>query len=108
MDYATEYTISVVAFTFIACRNLSTAIICYYYSIHQVNKQLNNSTDGEDSNLGTIGTLAIEDFDTAMKSEIPVKYFKTFIEKNYNNLKLQAENKETLQLVKHCRTYFGK
>jgi len=79
MSYNTEYALAILSFAVIVIRNMATALTAYIYSIHLINKKFNNDElnfEGEGFNLGT---LAIEDFDTAMKSNIPVTYFKNFV-----------------------------
>jgi hypothetical protein len=55
------------------------AIISYYYSIYLVNKDLTNQIKKEGNLQQNLGTFAIEDFDVAMKSQLPVKAFRKYI-----------------------------
>ena len=50
--------------------------------------------------MGDFGTLALEDFDTAMKTNLPFRYFKAFIDKNdtFKNIEiLLVEHKAELK-----------
>lgn len=48
-------------------RNLLCALIAFYYSIYLPTVENNKTKNDEKFSLGIIGTLAIDDFDTAMK-----------------------------------------
>ena len=50
-----------------------------------------------------LGLHAIDDFDTAMKSIVPVKYFRNFVNSwnDFTNPKYEKEKQ-----VRHCKKYF--
>jgi len=79
MPYNVEYALAILSFSVIVIRNMATALTAYIYSIHMVNKKFNNDELNDEGEGFNLGTLAIEDFDTAMKSNIPVTYFKNFV-----------------------------
>ena len=57
-----------IGFSSTIIRNLLCALIAFYYSIFLPNREYNKTKVDEKISLGIIGTLAIDDFDTAMKS----------------------------------------
>ena len=65
----------IIVFSSSIIRNLLCALIAYYYSIYLPNIEYNKTKVDDKVSLGIIGTLAIDDFDTAMKSINPVKMF---------------------------------
>lgn len=72
--------IQLIIFIILCTRNFLASAIAYYYSIYLVNKDFKNQSK---SNVGdlqkNLGTFAIEDFDVAMKSKLPVNYFRKYL-----------------------------
>ena len=66
------------SFIFFIARSFLQTIITWYFSIYAINKDFEDVE--ENANLQTV--FAIEDFDVAMKSQLPVQYFKKFISEN--------------------------
>lgn len=97
-----EHALAVVAFIFILVRNMATAMIAYIFSIYQVNKKYEDNEQNEEEQGFNLGTLAIDDFDTAMKSNVPVQYFRNFINTFSDYSRLEKEN----PLVKFGKRYF--
>lgn len=69
--------LQVVVFSLHLSRNFLAAIIPIYYSIYLTSTYSPLRTQAPKELGGeTMGTFAIEDFDIAMKSQLPVKYFR--------------------------------
>lgn len=102
LSYDMEHALAVVAFIFILVRNTATALIAYIFSIYQVNKKYEDNEQNEEEQGFNLGTLAIDDFDTAMKSNVPVQYFRNFINSFSDYSRLEKENPQ----VKFAKRYF--
>lgn len=66
-------------FAMVQLRNFLTALIAYYYSIYLVEKSFEHDLSNQDGDQQNLGTFAIEDFDVAMKSHVPVDFFRKYI-----------------------------
>ena len=61
----------------------------------------------EQISLGVIGTLAIDDFDTAMKSINPVIMFQKYTKRSeYEKFDNKKYDKDTQNLLKNSTKYF--
>ena len=92
LTYEMEHALAIVAFIFILVRNTATAAIAYFFSIYKVNKKYEDNEQNEEEQGFNLGTLAIDDFDTAMKSNVPVQYFRNFINSFNDYSRLEKEN----------------
>ena len=100
-DVNVEKAIARSAFAFVFCRNISIAMIAFYYSvIKQIQNYDNQNTNKEDDDK--LGMHAIDDFDTAMKSTLPVQYFRQFV----NNWTDYSKISESEPLARYCKKYY--
>lgn len=80
--------IQLTIFTILIIRNLAASGIAYYYSVFLVNRDFQSQLKSKEGELQqNLGTFAIEDFDVAMKSQIPVKYFRRYLLENTEHYK---------------------
>ena len=101
-DIKTERIMAIVAFLFIYLRNISIALIILYFSV--INNRIRKNTNQmakDDAQGENLGMHAIDDFDTAMKSSLPVQYFHEFLKK-WNDESVGEEG----QAFKHSKKYF--
>ena len=99
MDYQTEQAIAITAFALIYIRNLSIALIAFIYSVLKQKFKYGKNEQNEDVQGDNLGLHAIDDFDTAMKSIVPVKYFRNFVN-SWNDFTNPKYNKTLPKTVK--------
>ena len=83
-------------------RNALIAITTYVGSIFLVNLRYKQAIDESELKKDTLGTLAIDDFDTAMKSNLPVKYFRNFLNVFTDYTRLEP----VIPQVRNAKLYF--